>query len=125
MDVSVSDILPSEPPTPPTRTSENLRANIQSLNVHLDALKAQSLEQKRNLEIEKATLQETANRLNLQVHSAKGEIKRAAENERVVSKRSADTEGVCSHRSRRHSNNSRVDRSLNKPRRPLPILRTI
>jgi hypothetical protein len=88
------DLLPTEPPTPPTKTSEALRANVQTLNAHLDSLKAQSLEEKGRLETEKAVLQDTAKRLNLQVRIAKDEARQAAESGKASDKRRAGLEDV-------------------------------
>lgn len=67
--------LPSEPPTPPTKTSEALRANLQSVNTQLDTMKKQWETEKKQLLGEKAVLQDVAKRLNLQVRSVKEEVK--------------------------------------------------
>lgn len=67
--------LPSEPPTPPTKTSEGLRANLLSVNAQLDTMKKQWETEKNKLLGEKAVLQDAAKRLNLQIRSAKEEVK--------------------------------------------------
>jgi hypothetical protein len=46
-------------------------------------MKTQWEEEKRRLLGEKAVLQDAAKRLNLEIHTAKHEVKRAAETERV------------------------------------------
>ncbi|KIJ96822.1 hypothetical protein K443DRAFT_124322 [Laccaria amethystina LaAM-08-1] len=73
------DNLPTEPPTPPTRTSEALRADVMSLNAHLDSLKKQWEEEKKQLLGEKAVLQDAATRLNVQVKTANDEARKATE----------------------------------------------
>ncbi|KII85948.1 hypothetical protein PLICRDRAFT_114966 [Plicaturopsis crispa FD-325 SS-3] len=78
--------LPTNPPTPPTKTSEALRANLQSVNAQLDNMKRQWEEEKRQLLGEKAVLQDAADKLNHQVRVAKDEVKkteRAGEKARV------------------------------------------
>jgi hypothetical protein len=87
-------MLPSEPPTPPTRTTETLRANLYSMNTHLESMKTQWEEEKRRLLGEKAVLQDTAKRLNLEIHTANHEVKRAAENERASERLKAGNHGV-------------------------------
>ena len=85
MEIS-KDQLPNEPPTPPTRTSEALRANLQSVNHHLDELKEQWIKEKQRLLDEKATLENAANRLNSQVKMSKEEARKAIENNRAGEK---------------------------------------
>lgn len=70
-----NDQLPTEPPTPPTKTSEGLKANLRSVNTQLDKMKRQWEEEKKNLLGEKAVLQDAAKRLNLQVRNAKEDVK--------------------------------------------------
>ncbi|KAG2345767.1 hypothetical protein BDR05DRAFT_960035 [Suillus weaverae] len=90
LDVSHSG-LPSNPPTPPTKTSEALRLDLHAVNKELDTMKQRWEEEKRHLLGERAVLQDAANRMNMEVRSAKDEAKRAAE----ASRRSrADTREV-------------------------------
>lgn len=85
MDI-VPDHLPHEPPTPPTRTSEALKANLHSVNKHLDGLRTHWEEEKKKLLGEKAVLEDAANRLNAQVKSSKEEARKFAESNRVTEK---------------------------------------
>lgn len=78
LDVSHSG-LPSNPPTPPTKTSDALRLDLQVVNQQLDAMKLRWDNEKRQLLGEKAVLQDAANRMNMEVRSAKDEAKRATE----------------------------------------------
>ncbi|KAJ7255461.1 hypothetical protein B0H12DRAFT_533693 [Mycena haematopus] len=71
--------LPSEPPTPPTRTSEALRADLHSVNSQLAKMKKQWEEERQKLLGEKAVLQDAANRLNAKVHKAEEEVRIVAE----------------------------------------------
>lgn len=84
----------TEPPTPPTRTSEALRKNVQSLNTHLDTLKVQWEDEKRQLLGEKAVLQDAANRLTAEVKDARAEVRRVAENEKAGERSRAGVQGV-------------------------------
>lgn len=70
MNISV-DRRPAEPPTPPTRTSEALRMDLQEVNANLDSMKQTWEAEKRRLLGEKAVLQDAANRLNIQAQDAK------------------------------------------------------
>ncbi|KAJ8079575.1 hypothetical protein PM082_011162 [Marasmius tenuissimus] len=79
------DDLPSEPPTPPTRTSEALKANLQSVNAQLADLKNQWDKERRQLEGEKVVLQDAANRLNKQVRETRDEFNKASELQKVDS----------------------------------------
>ena len=74
-----NDHLPTEPPTPPTRTSEALKANLSTVVSQLDTLKQQWTAEKQHLLGEKAVLKDAAKRLNAQIRNAKDEI----QNERV------------------------------------------
>ncbi|KAG1881054.1 hypothetical protein F4604DRAFT_1992869 [Suillus subluteus] len=90
LDVSHSG-LPSNPPTPPTKTSEALRLDLHAVNKELDTMKQRWEEEKRHLLGERAVLQDAANRMNTEIRSAKDEAKRATE----ASRRSrADTREV-------------------------------
>lgn len=93
----VPDQLPHEPPTPPTRTSEALKANLQSVNKHLDGLRNQWEEEKKKLLGEKAVLEDAANRLNGQVRHSKEEARKIAESKRVSEKFRTNVQSVCSH----------------------------
>ena len=66
--------LPTEPPTPPTRTSEALKANLSTVVSQLDTLKQQWTTEKQHLLGEKAVLKDAAKRLNAQIRNAKDEI---------------------------------------------------
>ncbi|KAI0954730.1 hypothetical protein AcW1_006527 [Taiwanofungus camphoratus] len=72
--------LPSDPPTPPTKTSEALRRNLQAVNSQLASMKKAWDEEKRQLLGEKAVLQDATNRLNMQVRDANYKL---TETERV------------------------------------------
>lgn len=93
VDISHSG-LPSNPPTPPTKTSEALRLDLRSVNAQLDAMKKQWQDEKRQLLGEKAVLQDAANRMNIEVRNAKDEARRAAEAERAGRRSRVDTQGV-------------------------------
>ncbi|ESK89340.1 hypothetical protein Moror_16258 [Moniliophthora roreri MCA 2997] len=80
------DSLPSEPPTPPTKTSDALRANLRSVNAQLAEMKEQWGEEKAQLQSERAVLQDAANRLNVQVRQTREEVDRALENRKVDSR---------------------------------------
>jgi hypothetical protein len=79
----VNESLPTEPPTPPTKTTEALRANLQSVNSHLAAMQKEWKEEKRRLLGEKAALEDAANRLNAQVRDAKEVARKFAETGRA------------------------------------------
>lgn len=85
------DRLPSEPPTPQTRTTEVLRQNLQAVNEELADLRRKWQEEKMQLVNEKAVLQDAANRLNAQV---KEEARRLAETERKSEKKRLTVENV-------------------------------
>lgn len=88
------DSLPVEPPTPPTRTSEALKANLQAVNGHLDELKKQWETEKSRLLGERAMLQDAANRLNTEVKNTKSEAKKASEGTRMVTAAKANVQNV-------------------------------
>lgn len=88
------DSFPAEPPTPPTRTSESLKANLQAVNGHLDELKKQWETEKSRLLGEKAMLQDAANRLNTEVKNTKSEAKKASEGTRMVTAAKANVQNV-------------------------------
>ncbi|KAH7922630.1 hypothetical protein BV22DRAFT_645250 [Leucogyrophana mollusca] len=96
-DESSADIshsgLASNPPTPPTRTSEALRVDLQSVNRQLSSMKKQWDDEKRQLLGEKAVLQDAANRMNLEVRNAKDEVKKIVETEKATRRSRADTQG--------------------------------
>ncbi|KAI0692519.1 hypothetical protein BC835DRAFT_1508673 [Cytidiella melzeri] len=74
--------MPSEPETPPTRTSDKLRADLQAVNAHLATMDQQWKSERRKLLGENTTLKDAASRLNAEVRQAKDEIKRYSETER-------------------------------------------
>ncbi|KAJ7491999.1 hypothetical protein FB451DRAFT_1360785 [Mycena latifolia] len=85
--------LPSEPPTPPTRTSEALRTELHSVNSHLAKMKKQWEEEKKKLLGEKAVLQDAANRLNLKVRTAEEEVRMVAETRKAGERLKVGVEG--------------------------------
>ncbi|EGN96997.1 hypothetical protein SERLA73DRAFT_185262, partial [Serpula lacrymans var. lacrymans S7.3] len=85
--------LPSNPPTPPTKTSDALRSDLQSVNAQLSAMKKQWKEEKSQLLGENAVLQDAANRLNAQVRDAKDEVKRVAAIEKAGEKARVGIQG--------------------------------
>jgi len=92
-DLSTSS-LPSNPPTPPTRTSEALKADLRAVNQQLEEMKGQWEREKKQLLGEKALLQDTAHKLNLQVRSAQGEAKRSAESGKAAQKAKISVQAV-------------------------------
>ncbi|KIK56356.1 hypothetical protein GYMLUDRAFT_174310 [Collybiopsis luxurians FD-317 M1] len=76
---TVNDTLPTEPPTPPTKTSDALRANLRTVTTQLQETRQQWENEKRKLLGEKAVLQDAANRLNVEVREAKAEANKASE----------------------------------------------
>ncbi|KAK0202528.1 hypothetical protein DFS33DRAFT_908013 [Desarmillaria ectypa] len=82
--------LASEPPTPPTKTSEALRANLRSLNSQLSSLKKQWDQEREQLQGEKAVLQDVANRLNDKVRQAKEEATKISQIEKAGQKIRSD-----------------------------------
>jgi hypothetical protein len=93
MDVSNVSLL-SNPPTPPTKTSEALRSSLQAVNRQLVDMKKQWETERRQLLGEKAVLQDAAKKLNLQVRNAQAEVTRISETERVEQKARASVQGV-------------------------------
>lgn len=87
--------LPTEPPTPPTRTSEALRADLQKVNAQLSSMKKAWEEETRRLLGENVVLQDAATRLNAQVRDAQNEARRLAETERAGEKARVGIQGVC------------------------------
>ena len=83
-----------EPPTPPTKTSEKLRADLETVNTQLASMKKQWEEEKRQLIGDKAVLQDATTRLHAEVRQAKSEIQRYAESERASEKTKANMQGV-------------------------------
>ncbi|TFY56456.1 hypothetical protein EVJ58_g7633 [Rhodofomes roseus] len=71
--------LISEPPTPPTKTSEALRVQLQQVNTQLASMRQQWEDEKRQLLGDNAVLQDAANRLNTQVRDTKRELKKLAD----------------------------------------------
>lgn len=94
MDMSI-DNRPTEPPTPPTRTSDALRANLQSVGAQLEAMKKEWEHERKRLVGEKAVLQDTTNRLNVQVRTAREEARKVAESGHTKEKQKASIQGVC------------------------------
>ncbi|EPQ56284.1 hypothetical protein GLOTRDRAFT_115600 [Gloeophyllum trabeum ATCC 11539] len=82
VDISMASFA-TDPPTPPTKTSDALRANLRAVNQELESMKKQWAEEKRQLLGEKAVLQDAANRLNLQVAEASSEAKKVKQDHRA------------------------------------------
>ena len=95
VDVSMaSDGLPDEPATPPTKTSEALKENLQNINSHLDELKKDWDDEKKRLVGEKAMLEKEAKQLQHQIKSYKEENKKVTEKTRAGEKGKATLEVV-------------------------------
>ena len=95
LDVSTaSDGLPDEPATPPTKTSEALKENLQNINSHLDELKKDWEDEKKRLVGEKAMLEKEAKQLQHQLKSWKEENKKVAEKTKAGEKGKATLEVV-------------------------------
>lgn len=90
MDISHSGLL-----SPPTKTSETLRLDLENVNAELSVMKKEWRAEKRRLLNDKAILEDAANRMKIEAHNAKEETKRAVEAERVSQKRKADNQEVC------------------------------
>ncbi|KAJ3782678.1 hypothetical protein GGU10DRAFT_389676 [Lentinula aff. detonsa] len=88
-----NDGLPSEPPTPPTKTSDALRANLHTVNAQLQETKKKWEDEKRKLLGEKAVLQDAANRLNVEVRNAKAEASKASEAQKASGRLRQDIQG--------------------------------
>ena len=82
--------MASEPPTPQTKTTERLRADLKSVNDQLASMKRQWEDERRKLIGENASLKDAATRLNAEVRQAKSDIRRLADTERTK----AGTQGV-------------------------------
>ncbi|KAG6877425.1 hypothetical protein C0993_007593 [Termitomyces sp. T159_Od127] len=80
------DDLPTEPPTPATKTSEALRADLQSVNAHLEALKQEWSQERKTLLGERAALQDATNRLNAQMKTTKEEMRKVVESSQASQK---------------------------------------
>ena len=65
-----------EPPTPPTRTSEKLRQDLDAVNSQLSSMKKQWEEERRKLLGDNAALQDTAKRLSAEIRQAKSETEK-------------------------------------------------
>jgi peptidoglycan hydrolase CwlO-like protein len=105
--------LLSEPPTPPTRTSEALRADLRTVNTELERMKAAWAAEKRQLLGEKSALQDAANRLNAQVRDNEANAKRAMD---AGLRAKSTTDAVCYHWSQSCSSvrSSSFDRNLTR-----------
>ena len=86
--------LPAEPPTPPTRTSETLRAELKEVNAHLDSMRRAWEDERRKLLGENAVLQDAATRLNAEVRDVKDELRKYAAAGRAGDKARAGIEAV-------------------------------
>ncbi|KAF8586444.1 hypothetical protein K439DRAFT_1631700 [Ramaria rubella] len=72
--------LLSDPPTPPSKTTEALRSALKNVNSELSTLRLQWNNERNKLIGERAVLQDAASRLNKELGTAKSEAKRALEN---------------------------------------------
>ena len=75
--------MASEPPTPPTKTTERLRADLKSVTDQLAGMKRQWEDERRKLMGENASLKDATNRLNAEVRQAKTDMRRLVDTERV------------------------------------------
>ncbi|KAL4062577.1 hypothetical protein J3A83DRAFT_4109663 [Scleroderma citrinum] len=91
MDISQSG-LPSNPPTPPTKSSEALRLDLQSVNAQLDAMRKEWRAEKQKLLNEKAILEDTASRMKIEARIAKEETKKVMEAEKASRKWKTDNQ---------------------------------
>ncbi|KAJ3553173.1 hypothetical protein NM688_g3757 [Phlebia brevispora] len=82
-----------EPPTPPTRTSEKLRADLEAVNSQLASMKKQWEQERRKLVGDNAVLQDATSRLNAEVRQAKNEIQRYVDSERASERAKAGIQG--------------------------------
>lgn len=73
----------SEPPNPPTNTTEKLREDLQAVNDQLSSMKRQWDDERRKLVGENATLKDATHRLNAEVRQAKSDMRRLADTERT------------------------------------------
>ena len=96
--------LPAEPPTPPTRTSEALRAELQEVNVQLQIMRRGWEDERRQLMGDNAVLQDAAMKLNAEVRNVKDELRKYASAERAGERERAGIEGVSAIRLRITSN---------------------
>ncbi|KAJ7647253.1 hypothetical protein FB45DRAFT_987061 [Roridomyces roridus] len=85
--------LPSEPPTPPTRTTEALRTDLHTVNSQLAKMKRQWEEEKQQLLGENAILQDKTNRLDAKVRTAEEEVRKVAESKKAGEKLRVGVEG--------------------------------
>ncbi|KAJ7066450.1 hypothetical protein C8F01DRAFT_1365974 [Mycena amicta] len=85
--------LPSEPPTPPTKTTDALRSDLRSVNDNLTKMKKQWEEEKDRLLGEKAVLQDAANRLNIKVRTVEDEARQVGATKKTTEKLKAGIEG--------------------------------
>ncbi|KAI0072304.1 hypothetical protein K474DRAFT_413030 [Panus rudis PR-1116 ss-1] len=83
LEASMVSFGPTEPPTPPTKTSEKLRENLRAVNEQLHSMKNQWDEERQKLLGENAVLQDATKRLNTEVRNARTEIQKYADNERA------------------------------------------
>ena len=86
--------MPAEPPTPPTRTTEALRAELREVNSQLDSMKTAWEDERRKLLGENAVLQDAATRLNAEDRDAKDELRKYASAERAGERARASVESV-------------------------------
>ena len=123
MDVS-RDNLPTEPPTPPTRTSEALKANLQSVNTHLDELKRQWEAERKKLVGEKAVLEDAASRLHNHVKDTRDDTRRVAESNRAIERAKINAQTVSQLvRDWVFALTWRLYRNWTKPSEPSPSLK--
>lgn len=88
------DDLPTEPPTPATKTSEALRADLQSVNAHLEALKKEWSQERKTLLGERAALQDATSRLNAQMKTTKEEMKKVVESSQATKRTAINVQEV-------------------------------
>ena len=77
-----STSLPSNPPTPPSKTTEALKLALKSVKSELNTLKVQWEGDREQLLGQKAVLQDAANRLNMDLEAKKSEAEQALQSGR-------------------------------------------
>lgn len=74
--------MATEPPTPPTRTTEALRSNLRTVNSQLASMKRDWEQERQQLVNDKAVLQDVANHLKDKIRSAAEEAANAKQSEK-------------------------------------------
>ncbi|KIY70545.1 hypothetical protein CYLTODRAFT_391816 [Cylindrobasidium torrendii FP15055 ss-10] len=86
LDLSHSrSMMASEPPTPPTRTSDALKSDLRSVNDHLATLKKDWERERQKLINEKGALEDMANKLNDKIRAFSTDAAKASQKEKADS----------------------------------------